>query len=127
MKIVLYDEHSAARQEALPLGRERDWIAARQDHDESVRTNLKEEPPLLELRLLRQLEAFGELHHQTCRNLCSLVSEYLKDLEECMDDGDSKVAKEAKLFDALEYKSIVIEVDNQKNFNLYQYTTSSLW
>ncbi|GKE42630.1 hypothetical protein Tco_1469914, partial [Tanacetum coccineum] len=30
-----------------------------------------------------------------------LVSE-LKDLEECMDDGDSRVAKEAKLFDALE-------------------------
>ncbi|GJU20380.1 hypothetical protein Tco_1153722 [Tanacetum coccineum] len=44
----------------------------------------------------------------------SLVSEYLKDLEECMDDGDSKVAKEAKLFDALEHKSVVIEVDNQK-------------
>ncbi|GKC86290.1 hypothetical protein Tco_1142007 [Tanacetum coccineum] len=44
----------------------------------------------------------------------SLVSEYLKDLEECMDDGDSRVAKEAKLFDALEHKSVVIEVDNQK-------------
>ncbi|GJR16372.1 hypothetical protein Tco_0799024 [Tanacetum coccineum] len=44
----------------------------------------------------------------------SLVSEYLKDLEECMDDGDSKVAKEAKLFNALEHKSVVIEVDNQK-------------
>ncbi|GJS31543.1 hypothetical protein Tco_0492163 [Tanacetum coccineum] len=44
----------------------------------------------------------------------SLVSEYLKDLEECMDDGDSKVAKEAKLFDALEHKSVVIEVDIQK-------------
>ncbi|GJY39778.1 hypothetical protein Tco_0426142 [Tanacetum coccineum] len=44
----------------------------------------------------------------------SLVSEYLKDLEECMDDGDSIVAKEAKLFDALEHKSVVIEVDNQK-------------
>ncbi|GKA79885.1 ribonuclease H-like domain-containing protein [Tanacetum coccineum] len=35
--------------------------------------------------------------------------EYLKDLEECMDDGDSKVTKEAKLFDALEHKSVVIE------------------
>ncbi|GJY25894.1 hypothetical protein Tco_0400620 [Tanacetum coccineum] len=44
----------------------------------------------------------------------SLVSEYLKDLEECIDDGDSRVAKEAKLFDALEHKSVVIEVDNQK-------------
>ncbi|GJR36902.1 hypothetical protein Tco_1212586 [Tanacetum coccineum] len=44
----------------------------------------------------------------------SLVSEYLKDLEECMDDGDSKVAKDAKLFDALEHKSVVIEVDNQQ-------------
>nr|GEX30754.1 hypothetical protein [Tanacetum cinerariifolium] len=36
----------------------------------------------------------------------SLVSEYLKDLKECMDDGDSKIAKEAKLFDALEHKKI---------------------
>nr|GEU95362.1 zinc finger, CCHC-type [Tanacetum cinerariifolium] len=44
----------------------------------------------------------------------SLVSEYLKDLEECMDDVDSRVAKEVKLFDALEYKSVVIEVDDQK-------------
>ncbi|GJV13096.1 hypothetical protein Tco_1354637 [Tanacetum coccineum] len=44
----------------------------------------------------------------------SLVLEYLKDLEECMDDGDSRVAKEAKLFDALEHKSVVIEVDNKK-------------
>ncbi|GKC07100.1 hypothetical protein Tco_0998710, partial [Tanacetum coccineum] len=44
----------------------------------------------------------------------SLVSEYLKDVEECMDDGDSKVAKEAKLFDALEHKCVVIEVDNQR-------------
>ncbi|GJU23036.1 hypothetical protein Tco_1156378 [Tanacetum coccineum] len=44
----------------------------------------------------------------------SLVSDYLKDLEECMDDGDSKHAKEAKLFDALEHKSVVIEVDNEK-------------
>ncbi|GJU85457.1 hypothetical protein Tco_1293003 [Tanacetum coccineum] len=40
--------------------------------------------------------------------------EYLKNLEECMDDGDSRVAKEMKLFDALEHKSIVIEVGNQK-------------
>ncbi|GJZ24846.1 hypothetical protein Tco_0562305 [Tanacetum coccineum] len=39
----------------------------------------------------------------------SLVLEYLKDLEECMDDGDLRVAKEAKLFDALEHKSVVIE------------------
>nr|GEX08523.1 hypothetical protein [Tanacetum cinerariifolium] len=44
----------------------------------------------------------------------SLVSKYLKDLEECMDDGDSKIAKEAKLYDALEHKSVLIEVDNQK-------------
>ncbi|GJW29240.1 hypothetical protein Tco_0046115 [Tanacetum coccineum] len=44
----------------------------------------------------------------------SLVSKYLKNLEECMDDGDSRVAKEMKFFDALEHKSIVIEVGNQK-------------
>nr|GEW73972.1 hypothetical protein [Tanacetum cinerariifolium] len=44
----------------------------------------------------------------------SLDSKYLNDLEECMDDGDSKIAKEAKLFNALENKSVVIEVDNQK-------------
>ncbi|GKA91576.1 hypothetical protein Tco_0813446, partial [Tanacetum coccineum] len=44
----------------------------------------------------------------------SLVSEYLKDLEECMDDGDSRVAKEAKLFYALEHKRVVIDVDNHK-------------
>ncbi|GKA77085.1 hypothetical protein Tco_0783546 [Tanacetum coccineum] len=44
----------------------------------------------------------------------SLVLEYLKDLEECIDDGDSRIAKEAKLFDALEHKSVVIEVNNQK-------------
>ncbi|GJU76469.1 hypothetical protein Tco_1273539 [Tanacetum coccineum] len=44
----------------------------------------------------------------------SLVLEYLKDLEECIDDGDSRVSKEAKLFDALEHKSVVIEVENQK-------------
>ncbi|GJX74578.1 hypothetical protein Tco_0313173 [Tanacetum coccineum] len=69
MKITRCNEHSAARQEALPPDRGLDWIAARQDHD---------------------------------------------DLEECMDDGDSRVAKEAKLFDALEHKSVVIEVDNQK-------------
>ncbi|GJT38330.1 hypothetical protein Tco_0938195 [Tanacetum coccineum] len=54
----------------------------------------------------------------------SLVSEYLKDLEECMDDGDSKVAKEAKLFDALEHKSVVIEVDNQK---IAIFTKGPLW
>ncbi|GKD86663.1 hypothetical protein Tco_1357817 [Tanacetum coccineum] len=36
---------------------------------------------------------------------------YLLDLEECMNDGDSKVAKEAKVFDALEHKSVVIERD----------------
>ncbi|GKA86490.1 hypothetical protein Tco_0808201, partial [Tanacetum coccineum] len=47
-------------------------------------------------------------------NTLSLVLEYLKDLEECMDDGDSRVAKEMKLFDALEHKSFVIEVGNQK-------------
>nr|GEW88832.1 hypothetical protein [Tanacetum cinerariifolium] len=39
---------------------------------------------------------------------------YLKDLEECMDNGDSRVAKEMKLFDALEHKSVVIEVDGQE-------------
>nr|GEY31003.1 hypothetical protein [Tanacetum cinerariifolium] len=44
----------------------------------------------------------------------SMVSEYLKDIEECMDDGDSLVAKEMNLFDALEHKSVVIEVGNQK-------------
>nr|GEU91344.1 hypothetical protein [Tanacetum cinerariifolium] len=35
------------------------------------------------------------------------------DLEECLDDGDSRVDKEAKLFDALKHKSVVKEVDNQ--------------
>ncbi|GJZ16104.1 hypothetical protein Tco_0551781 [Tanacetum coccineum] len=49
----------------------------------------------------------------------SLVSEYLKDLEECMDNEDSRVAKEMKLFDALEYKSIVIKVGNQKKMVNY--------
>nr|GEW44965.1 hypothetical protein [Tanacetum cinerariifolium] len=44
----------------------------------------------------------------------SLVSEYLKDLEEYIDDGDSKITKEVKLFDALDHKSVVIEVDNKK-------------
>nr|GEU39363.1 hypothetical protein [Tanacetum cinerariifolium] len=44
----------------------------------------------------------------------SLVSKYLMDLEECMDDGDSRVSKKAKLFDAFEHKGVVIEVDNQK-------------
>nr|GEY13209.1 hypothetical protein [Tanacetum cinerariifolium] len=44
----------------------------------------------------------------------SLDLKYLKDLEECMDDGDSKITKEAKLFDTLEHKSVVIEVDNKK-------------
>ncbi|GJT65264.1 hypothetical protein Tco_1016744 [Tanacetum coccineum] len=54
----------------------------------------------------------------------SLVSEYLNDLEECMDDGDSRVAKEAKLFDALEHKSVVIEVDNKK---IAIFTKAQLW
>ncbi|GJY62711.1 hypothetical protein Tco_0464171 [Tanacetum coccineum] len=54
----------------------------------------------------------------------SLVSEYLKDLEECIDDGYSRVAKEAKLFDALEHKSVVIEVDNQK---IAIFTKVPLW
>ncbi|GJT19915.1 retrovirus-related pol polyprotein from transposon TNT 1-94 [Tanacetum coccineum] len=54
----------------------------------------------------------------------SLVSEYLKDLEECIDDGDSKVAKEEKLFDALEHKSVVIEEDNQK---IVIFTKAPLW
>ncbi|GJR76914.1 retrovirus-related pol polyprotein from transposon TNT 1-94 [Tanacetum coccineum] len=52
------------------------------------------------------------------RSILTDSKEYLKmvmeDLEECMDDGDSKIAKEANLFDALEHKSVVIEVDNQK-------------
>ncbi|GJV51032.1 hypothetical protein Tco_1446773 [Tanacetum coccineum] len=52
----------------------------------------------------------------------SLVSEYLKDLEECMDDGNSRVAKEAKLFDDLENKSVVIEVVNQKIAILMRYS-----
>ncbi|GKD30368.1 hypothetical protein Tco_1241146, partial [Tanacetum coccineum] len=54
----------------------------------------------------------------------SLVLEYLKDLEECMDDGDLRVAKEAKLFDALEHNSVVIEVDNQK---ITIFTKAPLW
>nr|GEW82471.1 hypothetical protein [Tanacetum cinerariifolium] len=44
----------------------------------------------------------------------SLVLEYLKDLEKCMDDGDLRIVKEMKLFDALEHKSVVIKVGNQK-------------
>nr|GEY23809.1 hypothetical protein [Tanacetum cinerariifolium] len=43
---------------------------------------------------------------------CNVIHVYA--YEECMDDGDSKIAKEAKLFDALEHKSVVIEVDNQE-------------
>ncbi|GJU85787.1 hypothetical protein Tco_1293333 [Tanacetum coccineum] len=35
MKIARCDEHSAARQEALPPDRGLDWIAARKDHDVS--------------------------------------------------------------------------------------------
>nr|GEU38075.1 hypothetical protein [Tanacetum cinerariifolium] len=54
----------------------------------------------------------------------SLVSEYLKDLEECMDDGDSGVAKETILFDTLEHKSVMIEVDNQK---IEIFTKAPLW
>nr|GEV15062.1 hypothetical protein [Tanacetum cinerariifolium] len=42
----------------------------------------------------------------------SLVSEYLKDLEECMDEGDSRVAKEVELFDALEHNIVAIEMVN---------------
>ncbi|GJZ23772.1 hypothetical protein Tco_0561231 [Tanacetum coccineum] len=41
----------------------------------------------------------------------SLVLEYLKDLEECMDNEDTRVAKEMRLFDALEHKSIDAELD----------------
>ncbi|GJU91565.1 hypothetical protein Tco_1303988, partial [Tanacetum coccineum] len=33
----------------------------------------------------------------------------VRDLEECMDDGDSRVSKEAKLFGALEHKSVMIK------------------
>ncbi|GJR26016.1 hypothetical protein Tco_1102248 [Tanacetum coccineum] len=54
----------------------------------------------------------------------SLVLEYLKDLEEYMDDGDSRVAKESKLFYALEHKSVVIEVDNHK---IAIFTKAPLW
>nr|GEW10994.1 hypothetical protein [Tanacetum cinerariifolium] len=54
----------------------------------------------------------------------SLVLDNLKDLEECMDDGDLRVAKEAKLFDALEHKSVVIEVDNKK---IAIFSKASLW
>ncbi|GJS89019.1 hypothetical protein Tco_0771655 [Tanacetum coccineum] len=57
-------------------------------------------PPGWELDMIAARQKFG--------------LEYLKNLEECMDDGDSRVAKEMKLFDALEHKSIVIEVGNQK-------------
>ncbi|GKC97139.1 hypothetical protein Tco_1167414, partial [Tanacetum coccineum] len=42
----------------------------------------------------------------------SLISEYLKDLEECMDDGDSKVAKEAFGEPFMRY-SIPCKVDGQ--------------
>ncbi|GJT01007.1 hypothetical protein Tco_0822176 [Tanacetum coccineum] len=56
--------------------------------------------------------------------LIAAIGEYLNDLTECMDDGDSKVAKEAKLFDALEHKSFVIEVDNKK---IAIFTRGPLW
>ncbi|GJS89021.1 hypothetical protein Tco_0771657 [Tanacetum coccineum] len=87
-KVALRDEVSATRQEGLPPGWELDMIPARQ----------KVLPP----------------GWRTIMDTLSLVSEYLKNLEECMDDGDSRVAKEMKLFDALEHKSVVIELGNQK-------------
>ncbi|GJY93329.1 hypothetical protein Tco_0509111, partial [Tanacetum coccineum] len=56
--------------------------------------------------------------------LMSLVCGIHEDLEEYMDDGDSRVAKESKLFYALEHKSVVIEVDNQK---IAIFTKAPLW
>ncbi|GJS78295.1 hypothetical protein Tco_0728176 [Tanacetum coccineum] len=45
------------------------------------------------------------------------------DLEECMDDGDSKVDKEAKWYDAWSLQEFVREENNQK-CNLYQGATA---
>ncbi|GJR21483.1 hypothetical protein Tco_0970010 [Tanacetum coccineum] len=132
------EDHTLRRALCRPAG----GFAARQDHDvkfppplfnpkaveislqtqKSVRTNLKEEVPLLDYvdyddwrplasyitKPIGIFVAFG-------MGTLSLVSKYFKDLEECMDDGDLRVAKEAKLFNALKHKSFVIEVDNQKN------------
>ncbi|GJW18159.1 integrase, catalytic region, zinc finger, CCHC-type containing protein [Tanacetum coccineum] len=135
VKIALCDEYSAARQEALPPGRERDWIAARQEDLSPGRTPMLSFHHLNSPKSCRNISANpGECEDEfegrstTLRvtliavigglafgmDTLSVVSEYLKDLNECMDDGDSKVAKEAKLFDALEHKSVVIGVDNQK-------------
>ncbi|GJX41473.1 hypothetical protein Tco_0256463, partial [Tanacetum coccineum] len=63
---------------------------------------------------------------QRARLDCRLVQGFAarQDYEECMDDGDSRVAKEAKLFDALEHKSVVIEVDNKK---IAIFTKAQLW
>ncbi|GJZ32197.1 putative reverse transcriptase domain-containing protein [Tanacetum coccineum] len=67
-------------------------------HHGYVKTNQEEIPP----HLFPKDRIGGSVSKRM--DTLSLVSEYLKDLEECMDDGDSKVAKEAKLFDAFEHK-----------------------
>nr|GEV59652.1 hypothetical protein [Tanacetum cinerariifolium] len=87
-KVELRDEISATRQKEFPAGWELDMIVAWQ----------KVLPPGWRMII----------------DTLSLVLEYLKDLEECMDDGDSRVTKEMKLFDAVEHKSVVIKVGNQK-------------
>ncbi|GJW55846.1 retrovirus-related pol polyprotein from transposon TNT 1-94, partial [Tanacetum coccineum] len=83
-----------------------------QRQDQEMAQTLEEIPQDMQFRdrleeqdlMMRNGATFG-------MDTLSLVSEYLKDLEECMDNEDSRVAKEMKLFDALEYKSIV---DGQK-------------
>ncbi|GJZ18538.1 hypothetical protein Tco_0554661 [Tanacetum coccineum] len=67
-----------------------------------------------------------ELEQAFRMDTLSLVSEYLKDVEECLDDGDSKVAKEAKLFDALEHKSVVIEDVELDLADLANYVTEEV-
>ncbi|GKA87096.1 hypothetical protein Tco_0808807 [Tanacetum coccineum] len=57
----------------------------------------------------------------------SLVLEYLKDLEECMDDGDLRVAKEAKLFDALEHNSTLYHAKVAGARSLDAELTCGIW
>ncbi|GJX81011.1 hypothetical protein Tco_0329160 [Tanacetum coccineum] len=126
-KAALRDEVSAARQEGLSPGWELDMIAARQKklpaRAPQPAKKKKFNPPAG--RQMSWLggwavlcETFLGLRDLSVRmygmDTLSLVLEYLKNLEECMDDRDSWVAKEMKLLDALEHKSIVIEVGNQK-------------
>ncbi|GJZ48669.1 hypothetical protein Tco_0602501, partial [Tanacetum coccineum] len=70
---------------------------------------------VIERTILARYERFRDLKSLPRRafgmDTLSLVLEYLKDLEECMDNEDTRVAKEMRLFDALEHKSIDAELD----------------